>query len=254
MNQLGFLIIATNRYLSYVESLIRSMQEFVVVENTQLKFFVFTDRKKVCQPAIRLAVPHKPWPNSTLMRYHFFLEHREQLEQCSHLFYCDADMRFVGRVGSEIVHTRVATLHPGYYEKPADRFTYERRPESKAYIPCGVGEHYYCGGVQGGETKAYLEMSETISQWVDEDQKKGIIAIWHDESYYNRYLLNNPPTKTLSPSYCYPESWTLPYEKRILALDKDHNKMRGIGSPFNLKRRVRLVTTRLAKLLRLCLD
>jgi len=32
--------------------------------------------------------------------------------------------------------------------------------------------------------------------------------------------------KFLDPSYCYPESWNLPYEKKLLALDKNHQEIR----------------------------
>jgi len=61
---------------------------------------------------------------------------------------------------------------------------------------------------------------------VDEDMDKNLIAVWHDESHYNRYLIDTPPTHILSPSYCYPESWRLPFEKKLLALDKNHREMR----------------------------
>jgi len=42
----------------------------------------------------------------------------------------------------------------------------------------------------------------------------------------NRYLLDNPPEKILTPEYCYPEEEKLPFEKKILALRKDHKAMR----------------------------
>jgi hypothetical protein len=70
-------------------------------------------------------------------------------------------------------------------------------------------------------------MSRKIRENIDTDLQKDIIAIWHDESHLNRYLISNQQlTKTLLPSYCYPESWNLPYPKKILALDKDHEAIR----------------------------
>ena len=33
-------------------------------------------------------------------------------------------------------------------------------------------------------------------------------------------------TVILDPSYCYPESWDLPFPKRLLALDKHHEEIR----------------------------
>ena len=57
------------------------------------------------------------------------------------------------------------------------------------------------------------------------DEKNGVMAEWHDEGFLNLWFgIHN--CKELSPSYCYPESWKLPFPKKILALDKDHAKMR----------------------------
>jgi len=38
----------------------------------------------------------------------------------------------------------------------------------------------------------------------------------------NRYFIDNKPTKILDPSYCYPESWSIPFGRRLLALVKDN--------------------------------
>ena len=49
---------------------------------------------------------------------------------------------------------------------------------------------------------------------------------WHHESHLNRYFIDNPPTIMLSPEYCYPENWDIPFKKRLLALDKNHEECR----------------------------
>jgi histo-blood group ABO system transferase len=94
-------------------------------------------------------------------------------------------------------------------------------------MPPGAGMEYYAGGFNGG--RRYLKMAKTIRSWVDEDERKGIIAKWHDESHMNRYLYENPPTVILSPAYCFPEApWasSLPFPRKLVALDKNHAEMR----------------------------
>jgi hypothetical protein len=46
-----------------------------------------------------------------------------------------------------------------------------------------------------------------------------------DESHWNAYIKKHP-AKLLSPSYCYPETWHIPFEKRILALKKNLREVR----------------------------
>jgi histo-blood group ABO system transferase len=65
-----------------------------------------------------------------------------------------------------------------------------------------------------------------ISKNIKIDFEKNFIAVWHDESHLNRYMIDNTPTKILTPSYCYPENMYLPYHKKLLALDKNHKELR----------------------------
>jgi histo-blood group ABO system transferase len=157
------------------------------------------------------------------MRYHTMLTERNLLETYEQIFYVDADMLFVAPVGSITSYGVVATLHPGFV---GHRGSVETRPESWAYA-CG-NTAYYCGGFQGGETRAYLKAATEMAEGVDQDTKKGITAVWHDESHWNRYLRDYPPSKVLSPSYCYPEGYaeqygwsSKQYPPILMALDKN---------------------------------
>ena len=223
MARVGFLIIATNKYIQFVKPLLDGMKQFVHLDYEP---FIFTDSDAAYLDNNILYWEHRPFPYPTLMRYHAFTHNAEFLQHCEYLFYCDADMRFAGDVGEEILGYLVAVQHPGFYNKLRSQFTYETRRISTAYIAPNEGTGYYCGGFQGGRTDQYLKMSEVLSNKVNEDLTKGIIAVWHDESHYNRYLIDNPPSLILSPSYCYPESWNLPFEKKLLALDKNHRDIR----------------------------
>ena len=73
-------------------------------------------------------------------------------------------------------------------------------------------------------------MAEVLADRVSKDLDNGVIALWHDESQMNRYLIYNPPTKSLTPSYCFAEEQMYnseyPYDAKIIALKKDHNELR----------------------------
>lgn len=223
--KIGVLVIATNKYIKYTFPLWESMKKHFLT-NHQVTMFVFTDKPDVPEGTVRLEQAHMEWPKTTLLRNHIFLNNRSALEGMDYLYYSDADMLFVDTVGDEVLGTLVATTHPGFYNKPRSEYSYETRPESTAYIPPNEGFGYFAGGFNGGKKDEYLKMAETVRANIDADSAKGITAVWHDESHWNKYLTKNPPSTILSPSYCYQESASLPFPKKLIALDKNHAEMR----------------------------
>ena len=130
---------------------------------------------------------------------------------------------FVDTVGNEILGERVATRHPGFINQ---RGSYETNRNSVACVFENEGKYYFAGGFYGGSRKEFIQLLETTCSQIAKDFTKNIIAVWHDESHLNRYFIDNEPTLILSPSYCYPENWNLPFHRRLLALDKNHEEMR----------------------------
>jgi histo-blood group ABO system transferase len=227
--KIGLLVIATNKYTIFIPPLYKSVKKYFM-NNHEVKMFVFTDGTiPKGDDIVRIEQEHLGWPYSTLKRYHIFDKHKEVLSEMDYLFYCDADMLFCNNVGDEIIpNTKtglVGVEHPGFYG--GRRGTYETRKKSTAYISKDEGKVYFAGGFNGGTSKSFLEMSNIIKERVDKDLENNIVAIWHDESQMNRYFVDNEP-KVLSPSYCYPESWNIPFDKKLLALDKDHKKIRDL--------------------------
>ena len=226
--------IATNKYIQFVESLLDSIEENFL-NGHEISALVFTDHEiEESSNNVKIVkIDHEPWPIPTLKRYHYFMKEEEYISQFDYCFYLDVDMRIVGKVGDEILGDLVATQHPGFWFKNRNEFSYERRPKSTAYIPYEEGKMYYAGGFNGGKPEHFLKMSKDIVDNIEKDFENNLIAVWHDESHMNRYLLNNPPTVELTPSYCYPEAvehnpaaWNVPFEPKILALDKNYAEVR----------------------------
>lgn len=229
MSNIGLVVIATNKYITFVRPLLDSVRKHFLT-NHKVTLFLFTDKLKdlVCSEpdVVTITQSHMAWPGSTLFRYNIFNASKDKLKEMDYLFYSDADMLFVDTVGDEILGERVATIHPGFYNKSRNAFTYETRQESQAYVSPSDGSRYYAGGFNGGTSSEFLKMCLVLSERIIGEFEKGFIAVWHDESHMNRYFIDNPPTRELSPSYCYPESWSLPFERRLLAIDKNHEEMR----------------------------
>lgn len=226
MKKVGLLIICTNKYTRFLGSLLKSADKHFL-KNQEVTYFVFTNKEvkvSTSRNVVKTNVDHREWPWMTLGRYKIFSEASMELKKMDYLYYCDADMLFVGEVGDEILSDRVATQHPGFTGR---RGTPETNPQSLACVHSHEKMQYFAGGFNGGKSEEYLKMANTISANIDIDYAKGIIALWHDESHINRYFIDNPPTNILTPSYCYWEGRNIPYEPKLIALSKDHAEIRG---------------------------
>src|SRR3990167_6078332 len=167
----------------------------------------------------------------------------EELKKYDYLFYIDVDMRITDWIGEEILGDGLtAAQHPMYALKRNLYPPYEPNPESNAFIPRPgrtVEEDgkkrfeplYYAGGFQGGKTAEFIKAMKVMRERIDKDFNKNYIAVWNDESNWNRYLFDNPPAIVLSPSYIYPDSlipdyyvkqvWGRNYSPKIMTLTKN---------------------------------
>lgn len=182
------------------------------------------------------------WPGPTLMRYHLFLQQEEYLKQFDYLFYIDVDMRITDWIGEEILPKEglTAAAHPMYALRRNYIPPYEPNKESSAYIPRPgrlVEENgqkrfqpeYYAGGFQGGKSEEFIKAMKVMRKRIDEDYARNYVAIWNDESHWNRYLFENPPEIMLTPAHIYPDSlldsyyikvWGRNYSPKIMTLTK----------------------------------
>ncbi len=219
----GLLVMATGKYINFVPPLVESAKTYFC-KNHQVTYFILTDgHLPPMQNVVTLFQSRLGWPFDTMMRYHSYLNYSDLLMAQDYLFACDADMLFLDEVGEEILGERVATQHPGFVNR---RGTYETNPDSSACVYPDEGELYFAGGFYGGTAEEMLTICRHNATLIDRDLANGLIAVWHDESHWNRYCIDYPPTVILDPSYCYPENWKLPFKRKLIALDKNHIEMR----------------------------
>lgn len=195
------------------------------------------------------------WPAPTLMRYHLFLNEEEKLKEYDYIFYMDADMKVVSKVSDEILGEGLtAAEHPMYSLRKQYIPPYEPNKDSTAYIPrpgavvtdetgqARFKPYYYAGGFQGGPANLFLEAMKVMKANIDKDFTKNYIPIWNDESMWNRYLFDTPPSIVLSPAYIYPDSlikeyyeplWGRSYEPKIITLTKPFSLSAEGGSEIN---------------------
>jgi len=236
MARAAVLYIAMGRYTVFWDIFYKSAEKYLL-KNHEKKYFIFTDNPECIRGKNIKVIKREPeaWPFSTMKRFHMFEEISDELAGFDNVFFFNANMKIIRDIGEEIIpgpnnNFLMAGLHPAFYNKNPDSFTYDRNPESTAYIPFGKGEKYYQGCLNGGSAEAFLMMARSLRQAVDTDHSKGIIALWHDESHLNKYLLDKSPL-AMTPEYLYPEGWNIKgFSKciRIMQLDKENPRYGGV--------------------------
>jgi len=223
--------VATNGYDKYFVNLVISADRYLQVEKNAI-FHIFTDNaEEIKKNAINLKniticyhkVPSYNWPEATLIRYQLIFQNRNHFSS-QVIMYIDSDMLFKSSVGLELFpekwQNEIAFVHhPGYWRKrsslvtksPRDVYkllkyggigTWETRKLSSAFIERKLRKLYCCGGIWMGKREKIINFSKSMFDSVENDKRKNITAIWHDESHLNKYAALNQFT-LLSPEYCY---------------------------------------------------
>lgn len=252
--KIAILYICTGKYITFWEDFYRSF-ELNFLRGDDKEYFVFTDSEylygeKDNDGVHRIYQENLGWPGNTLFRYKMFSRILGQLGAFDYIFFMNANVVCMREVTREMIlpmeQELLVVQHPGYYDKVKYEFPYERHKKSAAYVSYRDGQVYVCGGINGGKAEPYMRLIRELDRRIQDDYKRGVIAVWHDESQLNRYIIDHTDYRLLTPSFCYPEGWEIPFEVCFLVSDKskkiglDRGKVkRQRGKPFaGIKRKV----------------
>lgn len=233
--KIAILYIATGRYTVFWKDFYKNCEKYFL-PNHEKTYFIFTDSEeiKLEKNVVKINQPYLGWPYDTLMRFDMFMKVEEQLKEFDYIYFMNATMFPVATVGEEVLPTDEQGLmvmyHPGYYKCDRSTYNYDENPQSLAYIPKYKGEYYFMGCFNGGTAKAFLKLIKDLDSATKKDLEKGIIALWHDESHLNKYMLDKKPL-IVTPEYGFPEG--MPFNQENLAEFKNNIKIliKDKGSP-----------------------
>jgi hypothetical protein len=239
--KLSLVTVATGKYLEYWMDLAGSVSQHTR-NNVNLNYHIFTDRIKDAMDfantidisIIVHEINSQNWPNATLMRYRHYLRYFESITG-DVILHLDADMLVVNSFVDDLFDTVThnsdkinLVYHPGFWRQNKFYLPYlfnhktymreiinllkfilgkslgswETRLESTAYTPENLQNAYLCGAVWFGKRETVYRFISEVNELIIEDQKNGITAVWHDESYLNKWAANNI-YRGISPKYCY---------------------------------------------------
>ena len=209
-------LVATGPYKAFALQIIRDVRVHFMPGHDVI-VFIATDNEdmfKHYRKVVTTPVKRQGFPGDTLHRYHHLLAFKEELLKFEHVFYMDVDMRIVRDINPEDVCVAdgeglVATRHLHEFTSerkslwtPFLKGTHDRNPVSQAFISeRTVMRAYYAGGLQGGTAKCFVAAMEVMAARIDIDDRAGVVAEWHDESHWNKYLVDHPARRELDQRF-----------------------------------------------------
>uniref|UniRef100_A0A4W5P4K1 Globoside alpha-1,3-N-acetylgalactosaminyltransferase 1, like 4 n=1 Tax=Hucho hucho TaxID=62062 RepID=A0A4W5P4K1_9TELE len=216
----------SDRYVRFLRDFLETAEKHFMVD-FNVRYYVFTDCPDDV-PSVNLSqgrhltviqVPaSNRWQEISARRMEIIQTAIESQisREADYIFCLDVDSKFHARWGAESLGRLVAVIHPGFYRKTRNHFTYERRPASTAYIPMDTGDYYYAGAAFGGFVEDVYTLTKVCRNQLEEDARNSIEAVWQEESHLNRYLLSNKPSKLLSPEYQWDDKKTKTKEVKVI--------------------------------------
>lgn len=227
--KIGIIYFVTGDFCCLWEEFYLSCERFFCIDSEK-NYYLFTDNEELL--VIRLPnvwshrITDQGWLVNVSRKNEFIVSIQRELEENDYIFYLNGNYRPVQPIctdeivpGGENGYLVGLSFHV-YRHKRASLLPYERDVRSKAYIPYGMGSTYFQGGFYGGRTKELLNLARWCFHAYVEDRERDIIALNHDESYLNRYLINRSP-KILGTEYAKPQEWDTPREYKGVFIDKN---------------------------------
>ncbi|XP_075943606.1 globoside alpha-1,3-N-acetylgalactosaminyltransferase 1-like [Anarhichas minor] len=240
--RVAVVLFAVGKYTRFLKGFLESAEKYFLVD-FRVTYYIFTDNKGDVPP-IKLAkgrnisvitVPSaKRWQEVVLgrMKWATVTIDKQIRNEADYLYMMDIDSVFHNRVGAESFSRLSAVLHRGYMNNKRADFPYERRPQSKAFIPADEGDYYYTAAIWCGYLEDMYKLVKYCYTQSEKDAKNNIEAVWQEESHLNRYLLYNKPTKVLSAEYLWSDYDAIPATikvVRISQLIKNYEEVRPNG-------------------------
>ncbi|XP_051788256.1 uncharacterized protein LOC114656994 isoform X4 [Erpetoichthys calabaricus] len=234
---IGLTVFAVGKYLDYfLEQFLVSADKYFMTDHRVIIYVMVDEPSKIAHVEFGVKRSYKVfrikkenrWQDISMMRMKTLSDLLKKYIQyeVDYLFCMDVDVNFIAPYGVETLGERVAQTQAWFFETTNQYFTYERRPESAAYIPMGEGDYYYHAASFGGTPSEVLKLVDHCYDGIMADKEKNIEAIWHDESHLNKYFLLNKPTKVLNPDYLWSFSIHDNKNAKLRWVPKDYGQVR----------------------------
>ena len=208
--KVAIVYICTGKYQIFFDNFYNTCESNFLNDNSK-HYFVWSEKETDKNNVTNIFRESKGFPYDSLMRFHFFLEIESELKKFDYVFFFNSNTVFKNKLKFDEIPKSDLVCFTGLgherYKRFPCFFPYERNKKSNAYIPrLKYNYKYVSGAIFGGKTGPFLDLCHRIKNWIDEDDMIGILPIFHDESYLNKYhFLYSDKISLMNYIYCISE-------------------------------------------------
>ena len=209
--KIAVLYMAIGRYSIYWKGFYKSCEKNFM-PNVERHYYFFTDSNDIEIDKDKVTIVNQEnlgWPLVACHWYKILNRLKEEYKNYDYVFFFQSNIRFIKKITPEEFLPKdnekiIAVLSSANkHNKNADLLDFSRDENSQAYIPYGTNIKYFHSGILGGKTNEFISLLDECEKMTDIDLAKDIIPCRHDESIFNKYLLNHQ-FKELSNNYLFP--------------------------------------------------
>lgn len=200
--KIAVITINTGQYIKLLPDFVFSVNQFLF-PGEEKRIYAFTDSDDVKEDVIVKKIKHLPWPYPSLYRFRYILSIRDELKDYDLIYFFNANSLFISPTSDVLLpkENKPIVLCPHIVNTifPYTSLQYEQNPNSTAYHKPTKDDVYIMAGLFGGKTEDVLKLCRKLDIAIQTDISKGIQAIYHDESYLNKYTAENRDKIRLIP-------------------------------------------------------
>lgn len=203
MKKVAIYYIATSQYIIFFDEFIRNINNFL--PGIEKKIILITDsdnvnysnRSKDDIEVQQKHIDHHYWPIIALFKMYYIDKFFDG--ECDYHFYFNANMIFYKELILDSCFDLYVMNHYCGKDMPFMTLNRNKRcievPRSaECYIDSSeiLGNVIYCQtAFFGGKTDTMKHMLSEVNNMLRNDLSYNIIADWHDETYFNKYMIKN---------------------------------------------------------------
>lgn len=159
---------------------------------TEKHFILFSDQDFNLKNTLFIKVDKMDWIGVISKKFEYILRFISYIKRYQWFLCLDADIDFLKTIPEKefFCHDKpyFGVLHPAVGRSG----TFDDNPHCRAYVRLDEDRStYWQACLWGGKSEYIRKLISKIKTDIDEDTKKNILAKWNDESYLNRFFIDN---------------------------------------------------------------